>query len=70
MYNFVENNNELFQRMSSSEYYQLCALWSSYCNYFKENVLNFPLILNISLKEYYEIVGESHPLSGFFSHTC
>ena len=25
---------------------------------------------NTNLKEYYEIVGESRPLSGFFSHTC
>ena len=26
--------------------------------------------LDKNLKEYYEIVGESRPLSGFFSHTC
>ena len=25
---------------------------------------------NLWLKEYYVIIGESHPLSGFFSHTC
>ena len=27
-------------------------------------------MLSIHLKEYYEIVGEGRPLSGFFPHTC
>ena len=27
---------------------------------------NFVTLLSVILKEYYEIVGEGHPLSGFF----